>query len=168
MGPGNTPRRRRYDGGIGMSVITSFLDPGELSDGNLRLVLRARVPASPEKGWVPMYRFDITVSGERVGGIDFRLGASDFITRFAGQIGYGIDERHRGHRYAARAVRLLTSLARAHGLSPLWITCNPENVASRRTCELAGAELVEIVDLPRDCDMYLKGDRRKCRYRLAL
>jgi predicted acetyltransferase len=151
-----------------MALITSFLEPGEMAEGNLRLVLKEKVPASPDKGWVPMYRFDITVDGGRVGGIDFRLGASDFIVRFAGQIGYGIEQRHRGHRYAARAVRLLAPLARAHGLVPLWITCNPDNLASRRTCELAGAQLVEIVDLPPDCDMYAKGDRQKCRYRLAL
>jgi predicted acetyltransferase len=151
-----------------MAVITSFLVAGELIEGNLRLVLRVRVSASSDRGWVPMYRFDIAVEGDRVGSIDFRLGASDFIVRFAGQIGYGIDERHRGHRYASRALRLLPPLARAHHMSPLWITCNPDNLASRRTCELAGAELVEIVDLPRDCDMYAKGDRQKCRYRLAV
>ena len=29
-----------------------------------------------------------------------------------------------------------------------------------------GAELVEIVDLPEDNDMYQKGERRKCRYLL--
>jgi tagatose 1,6-diphosphate aldolase len=59
-------------------------------------------------------------------------------------------------------------LARRHGLYALWITCNPENVASRRTCELTGAEFVEIVDLPPESDMYERGERRKCRYRLDL
>jgi predicted acetyltransferase len=151
-----------------MAVITSFLDPGELVENDLRLVLRERMPASPDRAWVPMYRFDITAGGARVGGIDFRLGASDFIVRFAGQVGYGVDPPHRGHRYAARALRLLAPLARAHGMVPLWITCNPDNLASRRTCEIAGAKLVEIVDLPPDCDMYAKGDRQKCRYRLAV
>jgi predicted acetyltransferase len=149
------------------SIVTEFRDPGELVDGELRLVLRERVPADPARGWVPMYRFDLTAGGQCVGALDLRLGASDFMVRFAGQIGYGVDPPHRGHRYAARALRLIVPLARAHRLSPLWITCNPDNVASRRTCELAGATLVEIVDLPPDCDMYADGDRRKCRYRLA-
>jgi predicted acetyltransferase len=154
--------RRRQDS------ISPFRDPGDLCDGDLRLILRERVPANRDKGWVPMYRFDIVVAGKRVGGIDLRVGASDFIVRFAGQIGYGVDRQHRGHRYAARAVRAVVPLARAHGLTPMWITCNPENLASRRTCELAGAELVEIVDLPEDCDMFAKGDRQKCRYRLGI
>lgn len=39
---------------------------------------------------------------------------------------------------------------------------------SRRTCEIAGGKLIEIVDLPKDNDQYLEGDRQKCRYRFDL
>jgi len=53
-------------------------------------------------------------------------------------------------------------------LDPLWITCDPENVASQRTLELAGAEFVEIVDVPEHCIIHRKGHPRKCRYRLPL
>ena len=87
---------------------------------------------------------------------------------YGGHIGYGVLPRYRGHRYAARACKLLFPLARRHGLNPLWITCNPDNIASRRTCELAGGKLVEIVDLPEDIDMYQAGERQKCRYRFDL
>jgi predicted acetyltransferase len=153
-------------GRIGDVLSTEFRDPGELVDGELRVVVRERLPANPGRGWAPMYRFDMTVAGERVGAIDLRLGATEFMVRYAGQVGYGVDPLHRGHRYAARSLRLIMPLGRAHGLDPLWITCNPDNFASRRTCELAGAVLEEIVDLPRDCDMYADGDRQKCRYRL--
>jgi predicted acetyltransferase len=149
-------------------IRPSFQELGDLSDGDLRLVLKEYVPADPVKGWVPAYQFFIVVVGEQVGRIDLRLGATDFMVRFAGQVGYAIDPPHRGHKYAARAVVLLKSVARIHGFDVLWISCNPENSASRRTCELAGAELVEIVDLPADCEMYADGDRRKCRYRLLL
>jgi tagatose 1,6-diphosphate aldolase len=51
-------------------------------------------------------------------------------------------------------------------MSEVWITCDPENTASRRTCELAGADFIEIIDLPPDIDMYQDGERQKCRYRL--
>lgn len=59
-------------------------------------------------------------------------------------------------------------LARHHEMTELWVTCNPDNIASRRTCELAGGVLVEIVDLPEDIDMYQEGERRKCRYRFGM
>ena len=43
-----------------------------------------------------------------------------------------------------------------------------ENVASRRTCELVGGALIDIVDVPPIIDLYKEGDRQKCRYRVVL
>jgi len=48
------------------------------------------------------------------------------------RLGYSVEPAHRGHHYAARAGRLLLLLARSHGMETLWITCNPDNWASRR------------------------------------
>ena len=42
------------------------------------------------------------------------------------------------------------------------ITCNPDNLPSRRTLERLGGDLLEIVDLPPDNDMYQRGERQKC------
>lgn len=139
-----------------------------LLDRELELHLIERSAADPLRNWVPAYRFELRVDGVRVGTASLRLGNSEYIHRYAGHIGYGVDPAHRGHHYAARACRLLFSLAREHGMTTLWITCNPENVASRRTCELVGGELVDIVDLPIDSDMYREGERQKCRYRIRL
>ena len=150
--------------------LFAFLAPGVLSDGELELVLAARYPGDTASGRVPAYRFDMILvgSGTEVGHIDLRVGDTQRIAAYAGHIGYGVDPAHRGHRYAARACRLLLGLARRHGMQTLWITCNPDNAASRRTCEILGARLVEIVDLPEDSDMFQRGERQKCRYRLDL
>jgi predicted acetyltransferase len=147
-----------------------FHEPGPLRDGDLELVLVARIPGDPARGYVPAYRFEMRRAGspERIGTIDLRIGDTQHLRMYGGHIGYGVEPAHRGHHYAARACKLLLPLARHHGLRELWITCNPNNWASRRTCELAGAVLVEIVDLPEATDMYQKGERQKCRYRLAL
>jgi tagatose 1,6-diphosphate aldolase len=114
------------------------------------------------------YRFEMRVAGERVGTATLRLGSSAYIEQYAGHIGYGVDVLHRGHHYAARTCRLLFGLAKQLGMTTLWITCNPENVASRRTCELVGGELVNIVDVPPEIDLYREGDRQKCRFRIRL
>ncbi len=137
-----------------------------LLDGELELHLVDRTLVSPAR--VPAYRFEMRVRGEKVGTSTLRIASGDYFERYAGQIGYGVELPHRGHSYAARACRLMFDVARTHGLSTLWITCNPENVASRRTCEVVGGELVEIVDVPPEIDLYREGDRQKCRYRIRL
>lgn len=148
----------------------AFLDPGDLSDGVVRLRLVDTRPDDPVKAWVPYYVFHIVAveNGLRVGEIQLRVGDTDHLRLYGGHVAYGVRPEYRGHRFAARAVRLLIPLALRHGMSELWITCNPDNVASRRTCELAGADLVEVVDLPPEIDMYQEGERQKCRYRLQL
>lgn len=145
-----------------------FYEPGRLVDGELELILVDKYPADPAKEHVPVYKFKMVHVGrdDPIGGIDLRVGDTEHIVRYAGHIGYRVYPSQRGHRYAARACRLLLPLARRHGLNPVWITCDPDNIASRRTCEIAGAEFVEIVDLPADSDMYRRGERQKCRYRL--
>lgn len=147
-----------------------FDDPGRLIDGDLELILVEKYPGDPAIHHLPAYRFKMISSGRggELGQIELRVGNTEPIVRYGGHLGFGVEPEHRGHRYAARGCRLLLPLARRHGLNPLWITCNPDNVTSRRTCELAGATLVEIVDLPEDSDMYREGERQKCRYRVEL
>ena len=119
---------------------------------------------------VPTYQFHVVhrETHEILGNIRLSLGSTPHLERYAGHVGYGVLPKHRGHRYAARAVRLLLPLAYKTGLNPLWITCDPDDLASRRTLELAGAELIEIVDVPSDCIIHRNGHLRKCRYRIML
>ena len=149
-----------------------FHDPGILADHDLELVLTDKYPGDPAINYVPTYKFKMKIVGQRhekwIGRIELRIGNTDNIVIYGGHIGYGVDPDHRGNHYAARACRLLLPLARSHGLDAIWITCNPSNAASRRTCELVGAKLVEIIDLPEDIDMYREGERKKCRYRIDL
>lgn len=145
-----------------------FLDPGELSDGELRLALARRNPADPIKQWVPSYDFDLIVNGQKVGEINFRAQNTHSLEMYGGHFAYSVLPEHRGHHYAARGVKLLLPLARRHGFTTIWITCNPDNWASRRTCERIGCTLVEIVPLPPQSDMYREGERAKCRYRIEL
>jgi predicted acetyltransferase len=119
---------------------------------------------------VPTYFFRMVhvLSHEELGNINLRVGSDPHIERYAGHIGYTVLPAHRGHRYASRSLCLLLPLARDLRLDPLWITCDPNNFASRRTCEIIGASLVEIVDVPENCIIYRSGHIRKCRYRLEV
>ena len=102
------------------------------------------------------------------GSISLRIGHSFNLDRYLGHIGYHVLPPARGHHFAERAARLLLPIARAHGHDHLWITCNPDNLASRRTCERLGAAYVDTIPLPRDNPLYSQGDRQKARYRIQL
>jgi tagatose 1,6-diphosphate aldolase len=160
----------RQDLGWKGPLMFRFYQPGPMIDRDLELVLAETLPGNPLRDLVPAYRFHMVHPGEarKMGEIELRIGNTEHIRRYAGHIGYEVYPAYRGHHYAARSVRLLLPLAYQHGLETLWITCNPDNYASRRTCELAGFEFVEIVNLPPHTDMYRDGARQKCRYRLRL
>ncbi len=146
--------------------LTPPVDPGELVDDDLRLDLAAFALQPAHR--VPAYHFRMMhcETGAEMGVIRLRVGSTRHIEMYAGHVGYAVHPPHRGHRYASRSVRLLVPLAARLGLDPLWITCDPENHASRRSLEVAGARLVEIVEVPEDCVIRQSGHPWKCRYRL--
>jgi predicted acetyltransferase len=141
-----------------------------LTDGEITLELVTQVPGDTAKAWVPTHHYQIqkATTKEPVGRIDLRLGYTWDLVRYGGQIGYTVDEKFRGHRYAAKACLLLKPVAQEYGMDVLWITCNPDNWPSRKTCEYLGATLVEIVDLPEESALYQRGERQKCRYRWVI
>jgi predicted acetyltransferase len=59
----------------------------------------------------------------------------------------------------APSLRFLFPLAAKLGLNPLWITWDPDNIGSRRSCELAAAQFVQIVDEPEKCGTRGRGGR---------
>jgi len=147
-----------------------FLQPGVLADEHLQLRLLATEPAEQSLWKAPTYRFEIQRVGtnERVGRINLRIGESTLLTHYTGHIGYGIDESHRGHHFAERACRILLSFAARHGMKTIYITCSPDNIASRRTLERLGAEFEETVPVPDDYPLPEGAIRQKCRYRVEI
>jgi predicted acetyltransferase len=132
-----------------------------------------RVAGDPQRGQVPAYHFwmrwhDETGRLRMGGGIGVRISSSLDIELYAGHIGYHVYPPARGRHFAERACRLVAPVLRFHGISPVWITCNPDNLASRRTCERLGARYVEMVDLPSNHAFYARGERQKCRYRWGI
>lgn len=146
-----------------------FLDTGDLKDSEIFLNLRQTNPGNEEKKSVPAYLFGICdiKTGIQMGEIALRVGYNERIF-YGGNIGYGVNPEYRGHHYAAKACIILKNLARKHGMDKLIITCNPDNIASRKTCEATRAEFRCIVDLPESNDMYRDGERQKCIYEIML
>lgn len=85
-------------------------------------------------------------------------------TKYGGNIGYEVFKEFRGNRYASKSCRLLFIQAKKHEMDKIIITCNPDNIASRKTCEYSGAELLDIVNVPSWHEMYKTGRRKTCQY----
>ncbi len=146
-----------------------FFDTGFLESDGIKLVLNRTRSAEPERKRLPAYCFRICDrQGNTLGTCDLKIGYSDAIY-YSGHIGYEIAEPYRGHHYAAKACRLLFGLAGKHGMDHLYITCAPDNLPSRRTCEHLGGELLEIAELPEDHELRTdSGHSHECIYRFML
>lgn len=145
-----------------------FLNTDFLENDEIVLRLDHTTPANPAHSWLPAYHFWICPKdGDAIGRIDLRVGHNEGVY-YGGNIGYEVAPAHRGHHYAGKACLLLFELARRHDMQYLYITCNPDNIASRKTCEYVGGVLEAIVPLPPDNDMYLEGEREKCIYKIDL
>ena len=146
-----------------------FLNTDFLQDGEIKLVTDRLSEGDPERNWVPAYHFHICdLQGSIMGACDLRIGYTEGLY-YGGHIGYCISEEYRGHHYAAKACKLLFSLARMHGMSYLYITCNPGNLASRKTCESLPGAFLGVVELPEDNDMRINdGETHECIFKFTL
>ena len=142
-----------------------FFDFINLKNDEIILNLIEKRAEDPNKNRVPAYVFGIYLraSFRPIGQIDIRIGHNKGLY-YGGNIGYWIDPEYRGHHYAQKACRLILEVAKKHQMEYLYITCNPDNIASKKTCEALGLEFIEIAPLPCDNDMYLDGEREKCIY----
>lgn len=140
-----------------------------LKNDEIYLKLIKQIDANPSLNFVPSYYYHIcdNLTDEVMGYIDLRVGYNEN-TYYGGNIGYTVYEQYRGNHYAAKACLLLFEWAKKLGMSLIIITCNPDNTASRRTCEYVGGKLEKIVNLPPHNDMYKEGERQKCIYRINL
>ena len=145
-----------------------FINTEFLKNDEIQLILEKTADGNVEKGWVPAYHFAICdLKGNKMGVCDLRIGHNEKLY-YGGNIGYRIEEEYRGHHYAGKACLLLFELARRHDLEFVIITCNPDNYASRKTCEYAGGKLIEIVEVPAGNDMRERGETEKCIYKFTL
>lgn len=119
--------------------------------------------------WMRLHATPSSAPPMPIGGtLSLRIADDENTRLYYGHVGYHVFPPARGRHLAERSVRLLLPLAQRHGMSELWITTNPDNLASRRTCERLGAELIDVVDLPSSHPLWQRGERRKCRYLLPL
>ena len=81
---------------------------------------------------------------------------------FYGHIGYVIYPPYRGENFAYRAcLEMFAYLKKRKGLDEFVITCNPDNIASKKTIEKMNFEFIKTVDVDKDHELYELGDHQK-------
>lgn len=139
------------------------------TDGEIQLVCRRMLRAVPEKNYVANYIFDIKFYKGlfNIGKLHFKVGFNKSVY-YSGHIGYRVYQEYRGNSYSAKACLLIKNIAKRLGFKNVLITNNPNNIASRRTCEKIGADLIRIVDIPQQHELYQSGERKTCIYQWKL
>lgn len=104
---------------------------------------------------LPFYWYEIILNpiNKPIGKISIRIGHNSN-SYYNGNIGYEIDKEYRGHSYAFLACKMILTVAKHHNMDKINLTCNYNNIASYKTIEKLGAQLIEIVTPPKDYAFY--------------
>lgn len=97
---------------------------------SVELVLQAVIAADPARNWLAAEHYNIVADDVAVGTMRLRIGDAEAV-RYIGHVGYAVETEHRGHGYAAMALRQIVMLAERHDLRELWITIRPGNPGAR-------------------------------------
>ncbi|QKG23171.1 GNAT family N-acetyltransferase [Actinomadura verrucosospora] len=129
-------------------------DPGigELADPGVFAAYVARVnadalPESPRpRGFVPSTTFWLVDGGEYLGRIQVRHRLTEWLRDVGGHIGYDVRESARRRGHASLMLRQVLPHARRLGVDPALVTCDEDNIGSRKVIESVGGVLEDVRD----------------------
>ena len=137
----------------------------EYSDGEIDLIpIQCGLPDKGLGfGHEQIWRITLHDDRKEIGQISYRDGESRCVYYY-GHIGYHINPPYRGHHYAASACELLRNEIIQSGKTSVIITCDPDNLPSRKTCLRLGCLFERIAEVPGDIYEKYEISRTKCRY----
>ncbi len=111
----------------------------------LRLLEEQRAGTKLPEGLVPATFLVADVGGEIVGRASIWHELNAFLAREGGHVGYCVLRDHRRRGHATEILRQSLVVARAVGLDNVLVTCDDDNVASRKVIERCGGRLDSVV-----------------------
>ena len=131
----------------------SGLGPGDdvasatgFADYVARLLREASEDEPPPPGRVPCTYWWITEGRVVLGAVALRHTLNDFLLEAGGHVGYSVRPSARRRGLAGWALGEVLRRASRTGIDPVLITCDVDNVASRRTIESHGGVLDDVRD----------------------
>lgn len=126
----------------------TLTDPATFADFCARTIAMARPDSPRPAGWVTgTYLWmveDTPACAEVVGRISLRHALTPWLLEVAGHIGYAVRPTARRRGHATRALALMLPVAAARGLDQVLVTCDEDNVASRKVIEANGGVLEDV------------------------
>jgi predicted acetyltransferase len=99
-------------------------------------LLAQRDPEAPRpRAYVAFTELWIVQDGEYLGRISLRHELNDLLHEWGGHIGYVVRPSARRQGYASAALAQMLTLCRERGMAEVLVTCDVDNVASRRIIE---------------------------------
>jgi predicted acetyltransferase len=117
-----------------------YYDPALPFDTYLRILDDAEHGRGLPPDHVPSTLLFGFVDASIVGRLSLRHALNDFLLRAGGHIGYLVVPKHRGRGYATAMLRQGLELARSMAMERVLVTCDEDNLASRRVIEKSGGE----------------------------
>lgn len=119
-------------------------EPGDDWGAYVALLEQRRRGICVPEGLVPATFLVAMVDDELVGRVSIRHELNEHLANVGGHIGYGVRPGHRGRGYASEILRQALVIARAEGVGDVLVTCDEDNVPSRRAIERLGGELEDM------------------------
>jgi predicted acetyltransferase len=132
----------------GVDFTREGLEDPEVFAALVRFLLGQREEATPRpRAYVPFTDLWMADGDEFLGRISLRHELNAVLHEWGGHIGYSVrpSARRRGH--ATAALEAMLRVCAERGIDPVLVTCDSDNVASRRTIERAGGVYEDTRDI---------------------
>jgi predicted acetyltransferase len=107
-------------------------------DGFLQSVRNQADKTKVRRGRVPSTEYWLIDGDEFIGTLNIRHELNDYLYRIAGHIGYSIRPSKRRRGYGKEILRLGLQKAKERGLTRVLITCDEDNIGSKKIIEYNG------------------------------
>ena len=96
-------------------------------------------------GYVSAHTFFALVDDRIVGIVNARHNLNDYLLNYGGHIGYSVRKSERNKGYAKSMLKYACSFLFSLALDKVLVTCDHENIASKKSIESCGGVLENIV-----------------------
>jgi predicted acetyltransferase len=131
----------------GISGFWEFFGPLDDPEAYIRRIKQYQHVAGLPIGLVPASVFWLVDSGEFIGHVSVRHCLNAALERRGGHIGYAIRPSKQRHGYGSEILKRVLPHVRALGIQKALVTCDKDNVVSRKIIEKNGGVLADEIDV---------------------